>query len=438
MIARGLSARNRLTAQRRAVLQRLVDRATRSAASNPLDQPVYAAETVTVSEASGAGSLTHSYNAVTNASVFDVSGGLPITGTYTDGTTQFARYGSASAAAADNIGLEPNAPFTTTPPYRSVCWRARFWTDAPVIELRTVGSAKSSWRWIVGGQYLSRTPTAMGGNSTRVCKLQFGDGTATYRKPRLIEFEASGPAGFVGVNVDALSSVYAPVGERVDAAFVGDSYTAGTGGTSANSAYSLPAWSLDAARLLGWSAPQQQAIGGTGYLATNSGTQLTFRQRIADLDQRSYDIVVIAGGYNDASTSQTAAATTAEALLHWRAVRAKQPNAMIVVTGVWSAPGAAGSTGTAARTRGQAMEDEIAAQFAAWADPFAAYVPIWRSAQPWLFGTGNTGALVADGNADTYINTDYTHPNDAGHEWLARRFQADLRTRLDTMARALR
>lgn len=221
----------------------------------------------------------------------------------------------------------------------------------------------------------------------------------------MIEFEAAGAAGFIGVSVDALSSVYAPQG-RIDAAFIGDSYTAGAGGTSSSANWSVTAWANAASRLLGWSAPQQQAVGGTGYLATNSGAQLTYRQRIADLDQRSYDVVVIAGGYNDAATSLDPATTAAEALLAWQAARAKQPTALIVATGVWSAPGAAGASGISARARGQAMEDALAAKFTAWADPFAIWLPVWRAAQPWTFGAGCTAATAGDGNADVYINSD--------------------------------
>ena len=51
-------------------------------------------------------------------------------------------------------------------------------------------------------------------------------------------------------------------------------------------------------RLLGWTT-WNVPLGGTGYIATNNGTQPNFYGRYSDITQANPQIVVISGGIND-------------------------------------------------------------------------------------------------------------------------------------------
>lgn len=436
-IARGLSAQTRLSAQRRAVFQRLVAASVRARAGNPMDAGPYSAVAIAVTDGATQAITAKQYRINTTPNAWRLSGGIALQGT--DGANPFFRFGSARMPNPDNISQQSFYPQTTTPPYRQISMRATFVTDEPDFEIVVVGAAATggSFRILVDGQFVARAPIGWGGNQKRFVRVKLGDGTDTYRAPRTIEFEASGATGFYGVNCSAKGSVTAPSNlTTVAAAFIGDSYSAGTGPSDPSANYSLNAWTLNAARRLGWNAPTQQAVGGTGYIATNSGGGLAYADRLADLDWRiDWDVVVIAGGYNDAVQGNTSAAITAAALAHWQAVRRKLPGALIVVTGVWSPPTGAGATGKAQCI---AAEQAIAATFAAWGDPFALFVPIATMETPWLTGTGTAAATTGDGNADVYVVIDKVHPTLAGHDWLSRRFAAAVESGIDLMARALR
>jgi hypothetical protein len=81
-----------------------------------------------------------------------------------------------------------------------------------------------------------------------------------------------------------------------------------------------------------------------------------------------------------------------------------------------------------------AAETAIQAAVTEFNDPYTAFIPCTNdTAGPWLFGTGNTVSPIGDGNADLYIGSDGSHPNDAGHSYLGRMCALGIRRAARTM-----
>jgi acyl-CoA thioesterase-1 len=118
----------------------------------------------------------------------------------------------------------------------------------------------------------------------------------------------------------------------VSAYFFGDSLMAGTGASPRR-----PVMARVAAARLGWDV-EVDAWGGTGYTTTgDSPGYLTRLQRPGALAGR-YDVVLLEGGTNDArvgSTPGQVRAAVREVVAH---VRARQPQAAIVLMGAYDPP----------------------------------------------------------------------------------------------------
>lgn len=158
--------------------------------------------------------------------------------------------------------------------------------------------------------------TATAGNQWR--KFDFGS-----RKLRRIDIIGGGGGAdvlsFCAVSTTASGAICpAPVrGPRVIC--VGDSFTS-------NSLHSWTHWFADS---MGWDDVWAAGVGGTGFLATASGTARRFRDRLAtDLVPFSPDIVLVLGGYNDLSMSATA--LQAEAATYAAELRAALPTALVI------------------------------------------------------------------------------------------------------------
>lgn len=125
------------------------------------------------------------------------------------------------------------------------------------------------------------------------------------------------------------------------------------------------------------------------------------------------DVIFLHASYNDRSS--TAATVQANALAGMQDVRAKNPNAFIMVYGCF--PGSQGPAGGITTN----SETPVAAAFAQFADNFSAYAPISNDPNgAWITGTGNVGAPTGTGNADILVNADAVHLQDsAGLQYAA-------------------
>jgi len=133
------------------------------------------------------------------------------------------------------------------------------------------------------------------------------------------------------------------------------------------------------------------------------------------------DVVFAPMSLNDVYSGYTSAQIGAEAALLYPAIRAAYPDAFIVGAGV-----SPKNSGPAANYI--AAEAAVQAAFAAWGDPFSAFIPVATAASPWLTGTGSVGSTNASGNCDVYLNSDGVHPaGEAGAAYYAGRLRDEYR-----------
>jgi len=340
-------------------------------------------QTVTLTE-SGSTSLALSVTYAANPTAFLLNGGVPSPGS-------FSTTGLKAMTVLSSGNISTNAQQTFA--------RWSFMSDAPALDINYLGSAP--FRVIVDGQYITLSGTSAGGGGQRYVHIAWGG----VRKARRYEFEVQANIHFLGVLVDAASSVWAPVPvSPVTACFVGDSLTVG-----GNAFPVLPGDDYPSllSRMLGIPTWVNQGTGGCGYAATNSGTVYSLNQRpISDLTNFNPDLVVIFGGQNDTNSGLAPAA-----LQYFQIVRATLPNAVVIVLGRWPAPASGGSLGSTVMT----CEQEITDAFNAWNDPNSFLVPITLNAAPGspLTGTGKITSTTGTGNADIGISSDGVHPIEA-------------------------
>ena len=297
-------------------------------------------------------------------------------------------------------------------------WAVDFMTDAPDLEISSQAQASGAgYRLIVDGEFVTADVQAgqTGGGGNYYLKVAFGSS-----KPRHVVLEMSNSFYFGGVYIAASYMVWkssTPLGPRV--AFLGDSIVAGA------TVNGVQAWPIECSRLLGWRDVQTAAVGGTGYLAVNPSAN-TFRDRItsitnarlwADGASGTPDVVIVAGGTNDAG-AYTASAIQAEAITLFNAIRTSLPNAVLIVFSQYRQNGSPDQTTidlrnaiqTAAATTGAHLFiDQIVATTAG------------ANSLGWITGTGKAGSTNGTGNADRYVSSDGTHPTLAGQQYLGSR-----------------
>lgn len=188
--------------------------------------------------------------------------------------------------------------------------------------------------------------------------------------------------------------------QAVTSLWFGDSIIAGCCRTAATS----PSIAEVATSRLGWAEPQIVAAGGTGYTTsrTLNGVRVgPYTERIEDaVDGTYYDVVVVAGGNNDAGSAFDPVVFRAAVRNVLAQVRRSLPEAHIVVLGPYSPDG----TGYAAQRVIQSTEaSRIGATF------------VDQVARGWM----RDGAEL--------LHTDGFHPNDAGQSALGVQAAAALR-----------
>lgn len=186
--------------------------------------------------------------------------------------------------------------------------------------------------------------------------------------------------------------------------FLGDSYTVGDRGVQPESTYASAT-----ARLLGW----QVVVGGragTGFVRTGRGGEAFLGLFESQLGWRpAPDLLIVSGGHNDWRYPAAKVAAAAHLLLE--RVRQRWPGTRIVLMGPLWGTGAPTPGAIAVRDSLKNLAGQLGVPFV---DPIG---------EKWITGDRLTGA----GNAARLIKSDRTHPNPAGHRYVATRLAADVK-----------
>jgi len=342
-----------------------------------------------------------------------VGGASQISGSYNVPNTDavFTYLGSRSAAFINGYTVCDAVRPSTGATSGGTGWAVTFLHDGTEFEIKMQSSSgNANYNVLVDGQYVvaraSYKTQAAGGGTFRD-RFVFGS-----RAPRHITIEMYSGMRFGGIEVDPTGRlIKAPV-SPLRMVVVGDSL--GEGSTQARPCGGY-AW-IAGRHMLGIADIWSASAGATGYVATAGGTKLKYRDRLAEVIALAPDIVLIQSSINDAGSEASA---VTEAGLCFAALRAGLPAAVLIGTGVLNMHG----TNSGYDTIGAGVQ----AALAALSGP-TAYIANTQSGAStgagtgsgqWAWGTGNTGATTGTGNADLYCDTDGTHPNAAGHDYLA-------------------
>ncbi len=328
------------------------------------------------------------------------------------------------AGDTGNLGGTLPSPMPTPPAQENAFGPSyyKFGTDAPKVQVRMAAAATNSLiRVRVDGRYVNLVGHDLVTNTW--LNIDFGG----VRQPRLIEIETHNLNILFYIRLDEQSAIWNPT--PVDALSViryGDSHTEGAGNGSNPPIQRWLTNSRIYADLIGAWDFRIASVRSSGYVHTGSSGVLATIGQTMDLSisAKAYDIVEFAGGFND--TGKVYSQVYAAALAAWKKARAAQPNALIVVWGIWGA-----ATGPSAGVIG--LETGLKAQFAAWADPFSIFVPVSSVPEPWETGTGNVNAPNGTGNADTNVGPDALHATVAGHAYRGGRQNGGLRDGITAM-----
>jgi|SRR5579883_2088785 len=291
--------------------------------------------------------------------------------------------------------------------YAQLPYRAEFETDASQLAIFTLGTL-GQYRLRINGEYVglpaSQGPPADG----NFYWLQLSFPTS---QRRAIRMESWGQA-FGGVATQQGDNIYSPANALGPRCIVlGDSYTEG-----------LLCYAQRLADLMGWEV-WSSGVGGTGYLNPGPAGRVKFRDRVqADVLQNNPDMVIIAGGINDGSYPPRALQNEAQALYH--IIITNLPSTKLVVVGPWWPRG--NPPQSILDTR-DAIKSAAIGLGVTFIDPIGS-TNVQQVNAGWITGTGNVATPAGDGNADNYISSDGTHPTDLGHQYLATKLAAALRT----------
>ncbi|MFA1544684.1 SGNH/GDSL hydrolase family protein [Actinomadura chokoriensis] len=185
--------------------------------------------------------------------------------------------------------------------------------------------------------------------------------------------------------------------------FLGDSYTVGDRGVQPESTYASAT-----ARLLGW----QVVVGGragTGFVRTGRGGEPFLGLFESQLGWRpAPDMLIVSGGHNDWRFPAAQVAAAAHLLLE--RVRQRWPGTRLVLMGPLWGTGSPLPGALAVRDALKNLAGQLGVPFV---DPIG---------EQWITGDRPAGA----GNAARLIKADRTHPNPAGHRYVAARLAADI------------
>ena len=352
-----------MTSGQRATLVLLRDLAVAAQSNNPDLNGVYetTTPTVTVSAAADA-ALSNEYLYTNHSDKITFGGVQPVKsdGSQLNANNWAVRGATASPDNSDllNLGFSSNT-------WSSYSATIEFETNAPTFEARTfpLGAQGTGIeipiRCVVDGKYLNKTGHGLFASNVWYKVAGLPDGPW-----KCIKIE--GRMGFYSVRVAPGYAIRAVTTPSIRGVVEGDSYSEGQsirfgGSIKPNGHLS---WGLNAVRQLGWGICRQVAIGLTGYYNIG-GSRRAIPTRVPvyiNYEQLTY--ILNAAGFNDGTSF---APTYAGAISTWQQQRAAQPNALIVVMGVWP------SANPSAKSP---IETNIKAAFDAWADPFSIFIPV--------------------------------------------------------------
>nr|WSX25607.1 hypothetical protein OG690_37955 [Streptomyces tubercidicus] len=335
---------------------------------------------------------------------------VALSGTDVTGPYAYAGAGSfaTGATSPDTNYVLPLSKYPNTYSSGQGIWSVEFGTDAQTFQVRfKYISSSTMFRLSIDGRKVTDLMQSSGGTTAGSGHMLTVDlGSAAPRRIRL-DF-ATFPFGGVYLPPSATMWRVPLQGGRL--MVLGDSIS---DGSAQNTGAGAGSWFARAARLLGATDAWEQGRGGTGYITP--GSYATFGDRVAaDVVAWAPSRLVIWGGYNDNTGSQSAIGTAAASL--FSAVKTGLPNCQVLVIGCWaptaSPAGSITNTDTTIRT-----------QAAAAGFPFVS--PITGS----VYDAAGTllvtqGAWITSGNASGYVGGDSVHPTDAGHVYLSRRIVA--------------
>ena len=208
---------------------------------------------------------------------------------------------------------------------------------------------------------------------------------------------------FDSLRVGPTDSVMTPAVPSLRAVVTGDSFTEGTGASSASLGFPKLLCNL-----LGIRKVLISGLGGTGYSGTSVGTRKRLKNRFAtDIAPFPTDIYIHCNGVNDTAVSQ--AQLQADATAAFALSAAANPNAVQIVF-----PGF-----NPRQAMPQSARDAIRD---AAATVGAVFIDTWADGE--ITGTGYVNGATGTGNGDWVIGgtdgSDTTHPTTTGHDYLAR------------------
>lgn len=243
--------------------------------------------------------------------------------------------------------------------------------------------------------------------------------TFSSAKPRNIIVEIGQFVSFGGVEVGPRYSVYRVSPDPIRVVYMGDSYSAGTGSNDFINGYVN-----QVASLLGVNDVINSSKGGIGYLQVGALSGLYARQKL-DTDVTLYNPQVVIGAFGINDYQKTASPLQTEVSSYWNKVLADNPDALCIAVGPFTAPGP---------TVSLALSNAIKNGVAAASEFNTRLFYIDTISKVYQSGTGRVGATQTTGNSSIYIGTDNVHPNQAGHDYLAKRVSEDIKDIINILA----
>jgi lysophospholipase L1-like esterase len=179
-------------------------------------------------------------------------------------------------------------------------------------------------------------------------------------------------------------------------------------------------------------------IGGTGFIADNSGARSDFiEQAGVDFTGAGFDVVWELGGRNDWPFYGSAAAYQAVVESWIDILLADNPDTIILLTGPLTVQNSEAYQASAAYAAIQNAKKAAAANY----PQNCAFIETAGNAvtnNPWIFGTGKQGATTGNGTADLVRGPDGVHLTIYGHEYIATRLVTETARVLPMLASRIR
>jgi len=351
--------------------------------------------TLALSAASAATTISGSATIAPNSSVFTYLG------------ASMSNIGTVSGFT--NCYRQNTATLTySSPPY---LLNVEFETDTDTFEIIVKSENSTASRILVwvDGQPTSATPQLVG-TSGSYYRLKVTFPAAAARRIRIEGQYVT----FMGIAKHPSRTMWATTRDLgPKAVIVGDSsltrlsWTDTGFGTIADYEWWWGSWAVQAGRYLGWNV-YPSGVGGTGYLADFSGTEVNYGSRFtANVANLSPDIVVFSGGLNDRSLTLSSVQSAINSL--FSACASALPSATVYALAPFSPLNTydsnlntiAGYISTAASANG------------------FTYV---SGCVDWVDGTGKVTSTTGVGNSDYYTSGDEIHLTAAGQLYLGERF----------------